>query len=338
MLDSRVLEVRPLGLRVLRHARASATRSTPSARSASTRAATATRAPRSTTSTSARRVHGVPGHARQVVAPARAARRAATSTARRSPRRPSRFNPVTGAIAVRRGRVPDGARYTSGGRYVQDVFEAMPGRLRLVGNLRWSARLVRGARRRQPARERAGRCGPTTRADFSSLTFRAGAVLTPDAGWSFTRQRQPRLPRAAHHRPGHGGPHGRGLRGRARRRRGPRRHRRLAPPTRPPCRPGQPADALEPERSLSYEAGGALPPRRGSTASSRCFVNDIDGNIQKQALILPPGAVGHHPGRPDHQPPDRRTARSSCRSPRARCWSTPTSTTRASGASSTRST
>jgi outer membrane receptor protein involved in Fe transport len=54
---------------------------------------------------------------------------------------------------------------------------------------------------------------------------------------------------------------------------------------------GRPADRLDPERSLSYEA--AVRFHRGKVDTDLVgFVNDIDGNVQKQALILPPGAVG----------------------------------------------
>src|SRR6185503_12705258 len=45
-------------------------------------------------------------------------------------------NPATGGTAVRRGRVPDGARYRHGGVFVQDAFEAVPGKLRLSGAVR----------------------------------------------------------------------------------------------------------------------------------------------------------------------------------------------------------
>ena len=48
------------------------------------------------------------------------------------------YNPVTGATTVRRGRVPDQARYWSAGIYAQDAFELVPGKLRLIGDLRYS--------------------------------------------------------------------------------------------------------------------------------------------------------------------------------------------------------
>jgi hemoglobin/transferrin/lactoferrin receptor protein len=54
---------------------------------------------------------------------------------------------------------------------------------------------------------------------------------------------------------------------------------------------GRPAGRLDPEKSLSYE--GAIRFHRGRVDTDLvAFVNDISGNIQKVALILPAGAVG----------------------------------------------
>ncbi|MEO7538947.1 MAG: TonB-dependent receptor [Pyrinomonadaceae bacterium] len=47
-------------------------------------------------------------------------------------------NVVTNAITVSRPRVPDDARFASGGIFVQDVWEAIPARLRITGALRYS--------------------------------------------------------------------------------------------------------------------------------------------------------------------------------------------------------
>ena len=48
-------------------------------------------------------------------------------------------NPVTGVDTLRRGRVPHNAAYKSGGLYAQDLVDAIRGRLRFVGNVRYSA-------------------------------------------------------------------------------------------------------------------------------------------------------------------------------------------------------
>lgn len=47
-------------------------------------------------------------------------------------------NPVSGAIALSRPRIPDEARFASGGIFVQDAWEAIPDRLRISGALRYS--------------------------------------------------------------------------------------------------------------------------------------------------------------------------------------------------------
>jgi hemoglobin/transferrin/lactoferrin receptor protein len=53
------------------------------------------------------------------------------------------FDPVTGLTSASRPRVPDGARYLSYGFFAQDVFTAIPERLRLSGAVRYSVlRLV----------------------------------------------------------------------------------------------------------------------------------------------------------------------------------------------------
>jgi len=199
------------------------------------------------------------------------------------------FNPVTEAVSVRRGRVPDGARYTSGGIFVQDVFDAVPGRLRLVGNLRWSAASYE-ARAADSPLVNGQPLWPDDAADFSSVTFRAGAVFTPGQSWSLSANVS-RGFRAPHITDlGTVGLTGAGF--------------ELSPTAvsglgatvgstagAGAVSTGQPADRLEPERSLSYEA--ALRFHRGGLDTDLVgFVNDIRGNIQKQALILPPGAVG----------------------------------------------
>jgi outer membrane receptor protein involved in Fe transport len=199
------------------------------------------------------------------------------------------FNPVTGAVSVRRGRVPDGARYTTGGAFVQDVFEAVPGRLRLVGNLRWSAASYEARAADSPLV--GGRpLWPDDAEDFSSGTFRAGAVLTPGPSWSLSANVS-RGFRAPHITDlGTVGLTGSGF--------------EVSPAAiagigatvgstagSTAVSTGRPADALDPERSLSYEAAIRFHRSRVDTDLVG-FVNDIKGNIQKQALILPPGAVG----------------------------------------------
>jgi hemoglobin/transferrin/lactoferrin receptor protein len=199
------------------------------------------------------------------------------------------FNPATRAVSVRRGRVPNHARYTSGGAFVQDVLEAVPGRLRLVGNLRWSAASYE-ARSADSPRVGGRPLWPDDSEDFSSVTFRAGAVLTPGPSWSLTANVS-RGFRAPHITDlGTVGLTGSGF--------------EVSPAAiagigatvgstaaSTAVSTGQPAEALGPERSLSYEAAVRFHRSRVDT-DLVAFVNDIRGNIQKQALILPAGAVG----------------------------------------------
>jgi outer membrane receptor protein involved in Fe transport len=199
------------------------------------------------------------------------------------------FNPVSGAVSVRRGRVPDGARYHNGGVFVQDVFEAVEGRLRLVGNLRWSATSYESEASDSPTVNGAS-LWPDDSADFSSVTFRAGAVWTPQERWTISANvsRGFRAPHVTDL--GTVGLTGSGF--------------EVAPSAlvglgatigsgagATAVSIGRAADQLDPERSLSYEAALRYHTRTFDT-DLVAFVNDIDGNIQKQALILPAGAVG----------------------------------------------
>src|SRR4030095_4918764 len=54
---------------------------------------------------------------------------------------------------------------------------------------------------------------------------------------------------------------------------------------------GIPVQQVDPETSMNYEFGIAYRNKRFET-NFAWFVNDIDDNIVKQALILPAGAVG----------------------------------------------
>ncbi|MBA3600648.1 MAG: TonB-dependent receptor, partial [Acidobacteria bacterium] len=56
-------------------------------------------------------------------------------------------NPVTGVVTLSRPRIPDEASFDSGGLYIQDAWQAIPDRLRITGALRYSAAFykVRGS-------------------------------------------------------------------------------------------------------------------------------------------------------------------------------------------------
>lgn len=198
-------------------------------------------------------------------------------------------NPATGATAPRRGRVPDGASYRQGGAFLQDVFEAVPGRLRLNGAVRLSSASYEANAGDSPLVS--GRpLWPDDFYDTSSFTFRAGALFTVGGGFSVAGNvsRGFRAPDATDL--GTFGLTGSGYEISNREVEG------LGATV------GTTADAaavstgsavrvLDPETSLCYELTFRYKARRFK-ADITGFQNDIDANIAKQSLILPPGAVG----------------------------------------------
>jgi hemoglobin/transferrin/lactoferrin receptor protein len=199
------------------------------------------------------------------------------------------LNPTTNVATRRRGRVPDGAEYRSGGVYVQDVFDALPGKLRLIGSLRYSKYDYESRTENSPI-VGGRRLWPDDSFDTDAVTFRAGTVITPLEGLSFVFNiaRGLRAPHitdlgtlgltgdgfevAASDVAGLNGFVGSSAAASA-------------------VSTGLPVAQLEPESSLTYDFGVRFHNRRVDTDFA-FFINDIDNNIQKQALILPQGAVG----------------------------------------------
>jgi outer membrane receptor protein involved in Fe transport len=199
------------------------------------------------------------------------------------------FNPVTLATAVRRGRVPDGASYRSEGLYAQDAFSLVPGTIRLIGDLRYSGAHYRSRASDSPLVHGAA-LWPDDSLDSSSVTFRAGVVATPMAGWNVTANvsrgfRAPHITDlgtlgltgsgftvSAAEVKGLGGTIGNAAGATA-------------------VSTGKAVEAAGPETSLNYE-GGISYRGRHLSADARFFVNSIYDNIAYQALILPAGAVG----------------------------------------------
>lgn len=198
-------------------------------------------------------------------------------------------NPVTGVNTLRRGRVPDNARYQSGGVYAQDVIEAIPGRLRFVGNLRYSAASYTASAADSPLV--GGKpLWPDDSLQVADVTFRAGVIVTPVAGLSLSANfgRGFRAPHvtdlgtlgltgsgfevAAPDVAGLGGTIGSTASGDA-------------------VSTGKPVVQVNPETSMNYEFGIGYRNKRFNT-NFAWFVNDINDNITKQALILHAGAVG----------------------------------------------
>lgn len=198
-------------------------------------------------------------------------------------------NPTTGAVTIRRGRVPDGATFAHGGLFAQDVFEVLPGRLSLNGSLRWG-----GAKYEARAADSPLVGGvplwPDDELSVSSLTFRAGAVWTVAEGMQLTGNVS-RGFRAPHITDlgtlgltGAGfevaAPDVAGLSGEI-----GTTADAMAVST------GRPVRQLEPETSMTYETGFRVERPRFRTHAV-VFLTDVYDNIAKQTLILPQGAVG----------------------------------------------
>jgi len=199
------------------------------------------------------------------------------------------FNPVTQATSLRRPRVPDKSLYQSGGLYAQDVFDVVPGKLRLAGNVRYSRAAYRVRAADSPLI--AGQAlWPDDSLTANSVTFRGGVVVTPATGLALSANvsrgfRAPHITDlgtlgltgagfevAAPDVAGIGATVGDSAGGSA-------------------VSTGRPVGQVGPETSLNYEFGVSYRHARVDTAFS-FFVSDIGDQVTKQALILPPGAVG----------------------------------------------
>ena len=87
-------------------------------------------------------------------------------------------NPVAGTSTLSRPRVPDGARYINFGAYVQDVYDAIPKKLRFSGALRFSA--VSYASRAANSPLVGGKpLWPDDNLQTSDFSGRVGFVVTP---------------------------------------------------------------------------------------------------------------------------------------------------------------
>ena len=198
-------------------------------------------------------------------------------------------NPTTGAVSPRRPRVPDGARFYQGGAYAQTTFDAVPDRVRLVGALRFGGASYEASASDSPIVGGAP-LWPDDSLAVGDVTFRASAVITPDDRWTFVASLS-RGFRAPHMTDlgtlgltGSGfevaAPDVDGLNGTV---------GTTADAT--AASTGDPVEQVGPESSLQYEGSIRYRHRTWRTELS-VFVNNIHDNIQKQALILPQGAVG----------------------------------------------
>jgi hemoglobin/transferrin/lactoferrin receptor protein len=198
-------------------------------------------------------------------------------------------NPVTGAVSPRRPRVPGGARFTQGGVFAQSTFDVRPDRVRLVGSLRAGGASYEAKASDSPI-VNGQPLWPNDSLTAGDVTFRIAGVLTPREPWTIllSVSRGFRAPHmtdlgtlgltgsgfevAAPDVAGLGGFVGTTADASA-------------------VSTGRAVAQLEPETSLQYEAGVGYRHRVWRTDLT-FFVNNVHANIQKQALILPPGAVG----------------------------------------------
>jgi len=199
------------------------------------------------------------------------------------------FDPVTETVRLRRPRVPDDARYRSAGVYLQDVFQLVPQRVHLIGNLRWSYASYR-ARAADSPLVNGQRLWVDDSLRVDNWTYRAGVTVFPAAAWSLSANfsrgfRAPNLTDlgtlgltgtgfevSAADVAGLGGEIGTTAGSDA-------------------VSTGLRVRQLRPETAQSYEVTARYRSRRLSVEVTG-FSSALGNEITKQALILPPGAVG----------------------------------------------
>ncbi len=93
------------------------------------------------------------------------------------------LNPVTGATAPSRPRIPDGARYLAYGFFAQDVFTVVPDRLRISGALRYSVASYQSRAANAPLGAGGRPLFPDDSARFSAFSGRIGAVVGVGGGF-----------------------------------------------------------------------------------------------------------------------------------------------------------
>ena len=199
-------------------------------------------------------------------------------------------NATTGAVADRRGRIPDGATFRSAGVYAQDTIEAVKGRFQVDGSVRLTGAWYEANASDAPLNGAGQPLWPDDDLDVSAVTGRLGGVWTLQPGMEIlgsvsTGFRAPSITDLGTlGLTGSGfevsAPDVAGLGGTV----GSRADANAVST-------GEPVQQLDPETSISYEAGFHM--RRGRFETEiRGSITNVDDNIAKQTLILPAGAVG----------------------------------------------
>jgi hemoglobin/transferrin/lactoferrin receptor protein len=199
------------------------------------------------------------------------------------------LNPVNNAVSLVRPRVPDKATYNSGGVYVQDVWNVISERLRLVGALRYGRASYNSRAANSPLVNGAP-LWPNDALAANAFTPRFGVVVTlvPSLTLSAQVSRGFRTPHITDL--GTVGLTGNGFEANATDLAG---KGALLGSTgdRNAISTGLSAEQLKPETSWSYEGGIHLH-RQRVDFDVNGFINDVSDNIVLQSLILPPGATG----------------------------------------------
>ena len=93
------------------------------------------------------------------------------------------YDPVTRTFSNSRPRVPDGARYLSYGFYVQNIYTAIPDRLRISGALRYSVASYESRAANAQIGPNGRSLFPDDSARFGALSGRIGGVVTIGRGF-----------------------------------------------------------------------------------------------------------------------------------------------------------
>ena len=93
------------------------------------------------------------------------------------------IDPVSHVAVASRPRIPNGARYTSYGFFAQDVFTAIPDRLRVSSALRYSVASYRSRAANAPIGSNGRPLFPDDSARFAAFSGRMGAVLNVGHGF-----------------------------------------------------------------------------------------------------------------------------------------------------------
>lgn len=203
-------------------------------------------------------------------------------------------DPATGAVTLSRPRIPHGARYLSYGVFVQDIFTAIPERLRISGALRYSVASYNSRAANSPIGPTGQPFFPDDSQRFAALSGRIGAVLTIGHGFDLAARytRGYRAPNTtdlgiiglvgngfevdAVTAVGRGGFIGTTAGADA-------------------ISSGIPVTALGPETTDSFDLALRYTHKR-FTAELTGFTNKLKDVYFDQALVLPPGAVGQFLG------------------------------------------